>query len=92
MRKRAERRWTVMLVPHGSGASRAVEVSHTVVKGLLGVASVIALVVEQMSHAAKLFRSCLQSFDLLAQLSLFRLFLTQHLVDIPHGFDLLIAL
>jgi hypothetical protein len=45
-----------------------------------------------MSHAAKLFRSCLQSFDLLAQLSLFRLFLTQHLVDIPHSFDLLIAL
>jgi len=52
MRKRAERRWTVMLVPHGSGASRAVELSHTVVKSLLGVASVIALVVSVLGVAA----------------------------------------
>jgi murein DD-endopeptidase MepM/ murein hydrolase activator NlpD len=43
MRKNAERRWTVMLVPHGSGASRAVEVSQTVVKALIGIGSVVAL-------------------------------------------------
>jgi murein DD-endopeptidase MepM/ murein hydrolase activator NlpD len=43
MRKKAERRWTVMLVPHGSGASRAVELSQTVVKTLVGIGSVVAL-------------------------------------------------
>src|SRR5436189_5100133 len=43
MRKSAERRWTVMVVPHGSGASRAVEVSQTVVKALVGIGSVVAL-------------------------------------------------
>src|SRR2546426_11074765 len=42
-KKRTERRWTVMLVPHGSGSSRAVEVSQTVVKALVGIGSVVAL-------------------------------------------------
>src|SRR2546428_11787572 len=42
MRKKAERRWTVMVVPHGSGASRAVELSQTVVKVLAGIGSVVA--------------------------------------------------
>src|SRR5258707_6255035 len=42
-KKSAERRWTVMLVPHGSGSSRAVEVSQTVVKALVGIGSVVAL-------------------------------------------------
>ena len=42
-KKHAERRWTVMLVPHGSGSSRAVEVSQTVVKALIGIGSVVAL-------------------------------------------------
>jgi murein DD-endopeptidase MepM/ murein hydrolase activator NlpD len=42
-KKRAERRWTVMLVPHGSGSSRAVEVSQTVVKALVGIGGVVAL-------------------------------------------------
>src|SRR5688572_7706733 len=42
-KKHAERRWTVMLVPHGSGASRAVEVSQTVVKALVGIGGVVAL-------------------------------------------------
>src|SRR5438045_854699 len=42
-KKHAERRWTVMLVPHGSGSSRAVEVSQTVVKALIGIGSVLAL-------------------------------------------------
>jgi len=43
MRKKAERRWTVMVVPHGSGLSRAVEVSQTFLKTLLGIGSVLAL-------------------------------------------------
>jgi len=43
MRKHAERRWTVMVVPHGSGSSRAVEVSQTFVKVLVGIGSVLAL-------------------------------------------------
>ncbi|HYT83802.1 MAG TPA: peptidoglycan DD-metalloendopeptidase family protein [Gemmatimonadales bacterium] len=43
MRKKAERRWTLMMVPHGSGSSRAVEVSQTVVKTLIGIGSVVAL-------------------------------------------------
>src|SRR5439155_9304318 len=42
-KKQADRRWTVMLVPHGSGSSRAVEVSQTVVKALVGIGSVVAL-------------------------------------------------
>src|SRR3989442_14639567 len=42
-KKSAERRWTVMLVPHGSGSSRAVEVSQTVVKALVGIGGVVAL-------------------------------------------------
>jgi len=43
MRNTAERRWTVMVVPHGSGTSRAVELSQTVVKALVGIGSVVAL-------------------------------------------------
>ena len=42
-KKHAERKWTVMLVPHGSGSSRAVEVSQTVVKALVGIGGVVAL-------------------------------------------------
>src|SRR5881394_1041727 len=42
-KKQAERRWTVMLVPHGSGSSRAVEVSQTVVKALVGIGGLLAL-------------------------------------------------
>src|SRR3977135_3504126 len=43
MPKKAERRWTVMVVPHGSGSSRAVEGSQTFVKALVGIGSVGAL-------------------------------------------------
>src|SRR2546428_1903461 len=43
MRKKAERRWTLMVVPHGSGSSRAVEVSQTFVKAVVGIGSVVAL-------------------------------------------------
>lgn len=39
----AERRWTVLVVPHGSGASRAVEVSQSVVKTLLGIGAVLVI-------------------------------------------------
>jgi len=52
MRKRAERRWTIMLVPHGSGSSRAVEVSHTVVKSLTGIGGVLVLVMVALGVAA----------------------------------------
>lgn len=57
-----------------------------------GCIGFVTLVVEQVSHAAELLGSGLQSFDLFAQLGLLCLFLTQHLVDIPHSFGLLIAL
>src|SRR5256886_14477072 len=43
MSNKTERRWTVMVVPHGSGTSRAVELSQTVVKALAGIGSVVAL-------------------------------------------------
>src|SRR3989449_8598272 len=52
MRRKTERRWTVMLVPHGSGASRAVELSQTVVKALIGIGSVIALLFLVLGGAA----------------------------------------
>jgi murein DD-endopeptidase MepM/ murein hydrolase activator NlpD len=52
MRKKAERKWTVMVVPHGSGASRAVEVSQTVVKTLVGFGSAIALLFLVLGGAA----------------------------------------
>jgi murein DD-endopeptidase MepM/ murein hydrolase activator NlpD len=42
-KKQAERRWTVMLVPHGSGSSRAVELSQTVVKALVGIGGLLAV-------------------------------------------------
>jgi murein DD-endopeptidase MepM/ murein hydrolase activator NlpD len=51
-KKNAERRWTVMVVPHGSGASRAVEVSQTVVKMLVGVGSVLTLLLLVLGGAA----------------------------------------
>jgi len=41
-----------MLVPHGSGASRAVELSQTVVKALVGIGSVIALLFLVLGGAA----------------------------------------
>jgi murein DD-endopeptidase MepM/ murein hydrolase activator NlpD len=43
MRKRTERRWTVMLVPHGAGSSRAVQLSDVVLKGLVGFGAFAAL-------------------------------------------------
>ena len=54
--------------------------------------SSLVLVIEQVSYAAKLFGCSLKSLDLLAQLGLLGLFLTQYLVDIPHSVSLLIAL
>ena len=52
MSKKAERRWTVMVVPHGSGTSRAVELSQTVVKVLAGIGSVVALAFLVLGAAA----------------------------------------
>jgi murein DD-endopeptidase MepM/ murein hydrolase activator NlpD len=52
MRRHTARRWTVMLVPHGSGTSRAVEVSQTLVKALLGFGSVVVLVLLVLGGAA----------------------------------------
>jgi murein DD-endopeptidase MepM/ murein hydrolase activator NlpD len=52
MPTQAERKWTVMLVPHGAGASRAVEVSQTVVKALVGFGSVVALLFLVLGGAA----------------------------------------
>jgi murein DD-endopeptidase MepM/ murein hydrolase activator NlpD len=52
MQRKSERRWTVMVVPHGSGSSRAVEVSQTVVKALLGMGSVVGLLVLVLGGAA----------------------------------------
>jgi murein DD-endopeptidase MepM/ murein hydrolase activator NlpD len=52
IRKGAERRWTVMLVPHGAGSSRAVEVSHSLMKAFMGIGGVIVLVVVVLGSAA----------------------------------------
>lgn len=52
MSHKAERRWTVMLVPHGSGVSRAVEVSQSVVKALVGFGSVLGLILLVLGGAA----------------------------------------
>jgi len=45
--------------------------------------------VQEVSHAAQLFRCRLQGFNLLAQLGLFGLLLPEHLVDISHEYCLL---
>src|SRR2546428_9021401 len=52
MRRKTERRWTVMLVPRGSGSSRAVELSQTVVKALVGIGSVVALLFRVLGGTA----------------------------------------
>ena len=52
MSQKVDRRWTVLLVPHGSGASRAVEVSLSVVKALIGFGSVLGLVLLVLGGAA----------------------------------------
>ena len=38
----AERRWTVMVVPHGEGASKTVSVSVTVLRLVVGVVTVLS--------------------------------------------------
>ncbi|HEU5467117.1 MAG TPA: peptidoglycan DD-metalloendopeptidase family protein [Gemmatimonadales bacterium] len=50
--QKTDRRWTVMVVPHGSGSSRAVEVSLSVVKALIGFGSVLGLVLVVLGGAA----------------------------------------
>ena len=41
-----------MVVPHGSGSSRAVEVSQTVLKALVGIGSVLVLLLLVLGGAA----------------------------------------
>ena len=58
----ANRRWTVMLVPHGSDGSRALSVSGAVVKLVAGVATVLAAsllaaAIGVVSHSVDLARS-----------------------------------
>jgi len=58
----AHRRWTIMLVPHGSDGSRALSLSGTVVKLVAGVAtivaaSVLAATIGVVSHSVDLARS-----------------------------------
>jgi murein DD-endopeptidase MepM/ murein hydrolase activator NlpD len=52
MRKRAKRRWTVMLIPHDSGSSRAVEVSETVAQSLIGIGGLVVLAMVGLGIAA----------------------------------------
>ncbi len=51
-RSSSQRRWTVMVVPHGSGSSRGVEVSHAVLKTLVGLGSIAVLVLLVLGGAA----------------------------------------
>jgi biotin carboxyl carrier protein len=58
----ASRRWTIMLVPHGSDGSRALSLSGTVVKLVVGVAvilaaSMLAATFGVVSHTVDLARS-----------------------------------
>lgn len=58
----AERRWTVMLVPHGEGTSRSVSMSVTVLKVFFGaatvvVASVLAATIGVVSRSVDVARS-----------------------------------
>ncbi|HWC72732.1 MAG TPA: M23 family metallopeptidase [Gemmatimonadales bacterium] len=52
MRKRADRRWTVMMVPHSSGASRAVELSRFVLTSILTFSGLVALALVVLCGAA----------------------------------------
>jgi len=52
MARPPERRWTVLLVPHGAGASRAVELSQTVLKAVLGIGAVLGVLVLVLGGAA----------------------------------------
>jgi murein DD-endopeptidase MepM/ murein hydrolase activator NlpD len=52
MRRSSDRKWTVMVVPHGSGSSRAVEVSQTVLKAIVGIGSVLVLLLLVLGGAA----------------------------------------
>jgi hypothetical protein len=52
MPKRAQRRWTIMLVPHGSGPTRAVELSRAVVTSLTAIAVVAVVAMMALAVAA----------------------------------------
>ncbi len=52
MKRNSDRRWTLMVVPHGAGGSRAVEVSQAVLKTALGLGTVVVLVFLLLGGAA----------------------------------------
>src|SRR3990172_4985492 len=43
MQRKSDRRWTLLVVPHGSGGSRGVEVSHSVFKTAVGLGTAVVL-------------------------------------------------
>ena len=51
-KRKLDRRWTLLLVPHGSGGSRTVELSQTVLKAALGLGSAVILVLLILGGAA----------------------------------------
>ena len=51
-RKRAQRNWTFMVVPHDSGVTRAVRVPNLVVRTLLGIGGVMLLTIVVLGVAA----------------------------------------
>lgn len=58
----AQRRWTVIVVPHGAGSSKAVSISTTVLKLVVGVATVVAAsalaaAVSVLSHGVDVTRN-----------------------------------
>src|SRR5205807_6171496 len=51
-RKRSQRNWTFMVVPHDSGVTRAVRVPNLVVRTLLGIGGVMLLTIVVLGVAA----------------------------------------
>src|SRR5574341_273241 len=52
MKRKSDRRWTLLVVPHGSGGSRGVEVSHAVFKTAVGLGTAVVLVLLLLGGAA----------------------------------------
>ena len=52
MKRKSDRRWTLLVVPHGSGGSRGVEVSHAVFKTAVGLGTAVVLVLLVLGGAA----------------------------------------
>ncbi len=54
MNRKSDRRWTLLVVPHGAGGSRAVEISQAVLKTALGLGTAVTLVLLLLGGAALL--------------------------------------